>query len=221
MAGSSSERAIRDTVADFARARLPDVRIIHELVVEGCRADLAAVERDRVTLFEFKSEKDTLDRLERQMRSFRKAGHAVVLVAHRKWWKTHKDGRGFEWLSFDGDKHTAHAWCFPEPRYPNASPWAAGTWRLPKPSRAQPAARHLLGLLWKAELTFEAKRHGLHVTQRMTMGEIISEMAFAMTGEQIAEAACRQLRARSFPEADAAIPVEPLGRPSIMAEGLS
>lgn len=195
MAGSSSERAIRDAVADFARRNLPNARIIHELVVGACRADLAAVQPDRVTLFEIKSEKDTLDRLEKQARTFLDASHETVIVAHEKWFVA----RG-SWEVFLGPSVHANIWRFPEPE--EAGKWVPHKWAFKKPDIRQPAPRAFLDLMWRAEMVAEAEWHFLPATRRMTMEAIKSEMAFGMTGSEIAEAVCRQLRARPFDEAD-------------------
>ena len=192
MAGSSAEREIRDATVARARSLMPGARIIHELVVGGCRADVAAVERDRITLFEIKSEKDTLDRLEKQAATFHKSAHATIIVAHEKWF----NGRGW----FSGPMLSGTVWRYPEPE--RKASWTPHVWDLPRQSLKQPAPRIILDLMWRAEMVAEAVWHGLPAVRRMSMEKIKDEMAWAMTGRQIAEAVCRQLRARPFPEAD-------------------
>ena len=192
MAGSASERLIRDAVVARARELMPDARIIHELVVGWCRADVAAVEPDRVTLFEIKSEKDTLDRLEKQASTFVKSSHQAVFVLHEKWFANR------EWMT--GEIYAGKTWRFPEPDRTNR--WISNVWDLPPPTLKQPAPRVLLDLMWRAEMVVEAIWHGVRADRRMNMERIKDEMVWAMTGRQITEAVCRQLRARAFPEAD-------------------
>ncbi len=206
MAGSASERAIRDAVAERLRRDMPQARIIHELVCGGSRADLAAVERERVLLFEVKSEKDVLARLPTQLRDFTGSAHGVVLVAHEKWFDKTPYNNGSARLAWPHRADWRHSvWVYPEA---TPDPYGSYQWRLPRPSLAQPHAAALLCLLWKAELLAEAARHRISVTARSRMPDIVEMMAWHMTGAEIARAVCRQLRARQFPEADLPI-VEP------------
>lgn len=203
MAGSASERAIRDAVASHIRRELPKARIIHELVCGGSRADLAAVDHQRVLLFEVKSEKDVLARLPTQMRDFVGVGHGVVLVAHERWFDRTPYNNGAPRLAWEHESDwRCNVWAYPEA---TADEHRRYQWRLPTFSMTQPRAALLLGLLWKSELLEEAARHRIAVTSRSRCPDIIDLMAWLMTGREIAQAVCRQLRARSFPEADAPI----------------
>jgi hypothetical protein len=203
MAGSASERAIRDAVAAFLRRELPTARIVHELVCGGSRADLAAIERERVLLFEVKSEKDVLTRLPTQLRDFTGSAHGVVLVAHEKWFDKTPYNNGSPRLAWPHRADWRHdVWVYPET---TPDPYRSYQWRLPRRTLAQPHAAALLCLLWKAELLAEAERHRIAVSGRSRVPDIIELMAWHMTGAEIARAACRQLRARPFPEADAPI----------------
>lgn len=47
---SVSEKLIRDAVTARCREHWPDGRIIHELAIGGCRADLAVVTKSHVFL---------------------------------------------------------------------------------------------------------------------------------------------------------------------------
>lgn len=204
--GSEAERVIRYAVADYARTHLPGARIVHELVTGGCRADVAAVQRDRLTLFEIKSERDKLDRLKRQMREFRTVSHEAVLVAHIKWFDQAPYDNGAPRISAPDelDHHGKHRlWCFPETdlsQFPTNG--FIYSWKFNKPDLCQPRALTFLHLMWRAEMLAEARRHRVDVTSRMNMWTIAQQMAWHMTGKEIAEAVCRQLRGREFPEAD-------------------
>lgn len=194
---------MRDAVADSLRRRLPNARIIHELVCGQRRADLAAVEPERLTLIELKSEKDKLDRCEGQMDTFRECGHHAILVAHQKWFdsKPYTDGSArFVW---PGSNVGYSVWAYPEPPLNTERSWYI--WKLDERERlqiTQPYARAFLGLLWRIELEVECCRHGINAGPRSNMKWMIDQMAYRMTGKEIARAVCRQLRLRPFPEAD-------------------
>lgn len=209
MSGSAAEREIRDYAAGRLREMLPDARIIHELVVGGCRADLAAVQPNRVTLVEIKSERDTLKRLPEQVRQFARAAHDVVVIAHERWWDKTPYSNGnprfvpSAELASGCDGSSAETWSYPEV----ADRYLYGRWYL-SPCRfeqPQPHARRLLEMCWRPELLAEAVRHRIAASSRATMPWLIREMTWHMTGREIVEAVCRQLRQRAFPEADAPV----------------
>ncbi|AZN72273.1 hypothetical protein D5400_14190 [Georhizobium profundi] len=214
MAGSSAERELRDFVVSRLRELFPTARIVHELNVAGTgsnRIDVAAVTRQAIIGVEIKSEKDTLKRLDEQWDAFSKCCHFVFVAAHEKHFAEYRE----PWMS-DGSpseidlNHPAflgvyrrrrHCW-----RYPTPIPqyWSRAFDPF-KDVRLQPRASALLGLLWREELCDEARRHSVSVGSRATRHSMICEMVWRMTGREIAEAVCRQLRQRSFAEADTPI----------------
>lgn len=207
MSGSAAEREIRDYAAERLRAMLPESRIIHELVVGGCRADLAAVEPERITLVEIKSERDTLKRLPEQVRQFGRASHAVIVVAHQRWFDTTPYLNGcdrFVPVKDLQDTIGAHTlWAYPEIEgRPMYGAWSMGRYWSASP---EPHAARLLELCWKDELLAECHRHRIAASSRSTCATMIRDMAWHMTGKEIAQAVCRQLRGRDFPEADTPI----------------
>lgn len=211
MSGSSAEREIRDAVAERLRSLLPGARIVHELVVGQCRADLAAIGAEEITLVEIKSERDKLTRLDRQVKTFGAASHRLLVVAHDKWFDRtpYNDGRArFAPSDALGGVRSHQLWRYPEPGLNTIEAWYG--WRFDRylASNYQPHAALLLGLLWKYELLAECHRHRIAAGTRTNMVTMIRDMAWRMTGAEIARAVCRQLRQRHFPEADAAI-VEP------------
>jgi hypothetical protein len=209
--GSASERAIRDAVILRCRQHWPDGRIIHELAIGGCRADIAVVTPDHVFTFEIKSERDTLDRLETQFRFFESCSHGCILVPHERWFERFTYNNGSPGIRpgpvLEGYDHRATAlWMFPEPL---AGDWQTERYRWRKPGRdfsfdtiRQPRAANLLGILLKEELMTEARRHDITIKTKWPVTPIINAMAYDMTGREVAEAVCRQLRARRFAEAD-------------------
>lgn len=199
---SAAEREIRDTLVAWLHRELPEARIIHELKCGGRRADLAAVEREQIWLFEIKSERDTLDRLGEQVKAFLSAAHYTIVVAHERWFDCTPYGNGMPRLAWPHDTGGRHeTWCYPDPDAAK-SPYGLYRWRLPTRTLRQPRAWNLLELLWRTELQCECERHGIPVRSRDALPRLMERMAWRMTGEQIARAVCRQLRARSFPEAD-------------------
>jgi len=204
MAGSSDERAIRDAVHDWLRVNCPQARVIHELVVGGCRADLAAVETERVVLFEIKSRKDKLERLPEQVRQFSRAAHETVVVADERWFDrtpyTNGADRFVPSAALQAGADHCPIWAYPETRGRRMyGAWSFNRWSFERP---QPHAARLLELLWKEELLRECFRHQISATSRTTCPVMIRDMAWHMSGKEIARAVCRQLRQRSFPEAD-------------------
>ncbi len=86
---SSAEWEIREAVVARFRELWPSARIIHELKVDhgNSRADVVAVESDRIWICEIKSERDTLSRLPTQIRDFYPVSHGLIVAAHEKWTK--------------------------------------------------------------------------------------------------------------------------------------
>lgn len=206
---STSERVIRVAVCERIRALLPEARIVHELPVWGRRADLAAIEPERITLFEIKSERDNLKRCEDQMEAFGGSSHHAVLVAHEKWFDRTPYNNGAPRLVWPSDEYLSHSiWCYPEPPE-KWLPFSHYHWKLPAPTIRQPPPSRLLEILWRPELLAECKRHGIAASPRATCRYMIDQMAYHMSGRDIARAVCRQLRARSFPTADKPITYTP------------
>ncbi|GLQ09207.1 hypothetical protein GCM10007913_11390 [Devosia yakushimensis] len=203
---SSAEWEIRDAVVAWIREELPRARVVHELVVGSCRADVAAVTPDKVYLWEIKSERDTLDRLKAQLKTFDACAHHTILVAHRKWFDTKPYNNGAPRLAWDEELSGGwlrDVWCYPRPEE------STHRWNFTNDMIAgmrQPHAVRLLGLLWKAELVDLARRHMVRVNDRLAMGAIIDVLVWHLDGRQICEGVCAALRRREFAEAD-----EPIG----------
>jgi hypothetical protein len=176
---------------------MPDARIIHELNVDvgKCRVDLAAVTTSRIVMVEIKSRKDKLDRLNEQVRRFTPACHALaVCYASERW----------NW----SDINAAGGWGFDHWPDDKASGWTIDHWRCNKP----PSTNALLELLWQAELEAEAFRAGVASRKRIPRDGLKRALWENLTGLQVVEAVCRQLRVRHFAEADA-----PIGEQAVAA----
>jgi len=194
MAGSEAEEAIRSAVVEWCRVNLPTARVLHELPVGGCRADLAAIEPMRLILFEIKSEKDKLDRLELQVKHFRRASHATVIVAARKWFDETPYRNGQARLVWPHETRAPSVWCHPDP----GAEYAMGLhhWRLVAPDRRPPDPWLLLEVLWREEIVTEARDAGLKFGMRWAKIDLMKLMVDEMPGRRITEAVCRQLRSR-------------------------
>lgn len=208
---SAAEQEIRDALVAFLHQELPQARVVHELVTGGCRADVAAVEPERLLLFEIKSEKDTLDRLPVQMKEFEAVGHHAFVVAHERWFDRTPYNNGSPRFAWPGDRSHGAVWSYPSTAGANTGAHYLYRWRLPNQTLTQPRARHLLFLLWKDELLAECAAHGLKVNSRTRNPDLVDLLAYSLTGKQIARAVCRQLRGRRFVEADP--PIEAAGIP--------
>jgi hypothetical protein len=230
MTKSSDELEIRSYVVSRLRTLMPSARIVHELNVAGQgtnRIDVAAVTPIAIVGVEIKSKKDTLKRLDEQLKAFRQCCHFVIVAAHEKhfaeWRSEHwrDDVPSESQLNhplFFGERHRfgRHVW-----RYPVPEP-ILGQWRTDfdphKDLLTQPRAAHMLDMLWASELHAECHRHRVSCNSRSTRGDMIRDMVWLMTGKEICHAVCRQLRGRVFAEADPPI-FETTASPSVTRQG--
>lgn len=198
---SEEEATIRAATVARIRDLLPGARIIHELNVEQgtVRADIAAVEVDRLYLFEIKSARDTLHRLPNQLRLFHPVCHGLVVVADEKWCGR-ATAAGFP--NCDARAIIAHnaplasLWQWPEPE----RPWGRD-WTLPA-HLSIPWPHRMLRLLWTEELRDVARDLEIPTTTRAPGYKLAALIANQATGSEITAAVCRTLRRRTFAWAD-------------------
>lgn len=214
---SADEEEIRQAVVARLRALMPAARIVHELNVAGHgsnRIDVAAIGQKAIVAVEIKSRKDTLKRLDDQWAAFSACCHLVLVSAHEKHFVEHREDY---WRAdvpselrlnapgFSRWERRNSVWRFPRPecephRY--EKPW---TFCPVKDVQRQPKAAAMLAMLWASELRSECGRHRLACDARRTIPVMITDMVWNMTGREICEAVCRQLRQRAFVRADAPI----------------
>lgn len=196
---SSAEVEIREPVVERLRELLPGCRIVHEMCIAGQgsrRLDVAAITKTAIVGVEIKSEKDDLSRLREQWLAFTETCHHTIVVAHAKHFTDVRFyGRVLDHPLFNDWSHRDSVWHYPR----HGAEWSFDLTRL---QRMQPKPSALLNALWGSELRVECERHGLSGAARRTCPEMIRDMAWNMTGRQVCEAACRQLRQHPFPEAD-------------------
>lgn len=218
---SADEEEIRIAVVARLRELMPSARIVHELNVAGQgtnRIDVAAIGTQAIVGVEIKSRKDTLKRLGEQWDAFTKCCHFVVVAAHEKHFIEHREPlqradvpsqlRLNHPAFADSWYRQRHVWRFPCPadgRYPVDKHWTFDPLR---DVRRQPKASAMLDMLWADELRAECARHGLSASTRRTRPDMIADMVWMMTGREIVQAVCRQLRERGFARADRASPRE-------------
>lgn len=211
---SSAEQEIRDVAVAKLRGMFPSARIVHELNVAGQgsnRIDVAAISGQSIVGVEIKSERDTLKRLDEQWAAFNKCCHFVFVAAHDKHFAEHRsnewrDDVPSEWhlnhpIFFGKWGMEKHVWRWPSPVESRSGGW--GVFNRHRDTQVQPKASDMLFMLWAEELRAESSRHGLPSSARIARPDLIVSMVWHMTGREICEAVCRQLRMRQFAEADA------------------
>lgn len=137
------------------------------------------------------------------MAEFKAHSHGAVAVIHEKWFDRTPYSSGAARMVFPDRVSGIDVWCYPEAACevaPTSAPLYR--WLLPRQSIRQPEAFGFLNLMWRAEMANEAARHRIATGSRANISSIAEQMAYLMTGREIAKAVCRQLRLRPFPEAD-------------------
>lgn len=226
MTRSLDEQEIRNAVVARLRELLPDARIVHELNVAGQgsnRIDVAAITKQHIVGVEIKSRKDVLKRLDEQWKAFNDVCHFVVVAAHEKHFADFRESYWRE--DMPAKRHLNHPlffgkWNHDYRVWPYLMPplGAEGRtrldgrhWFFDRHNQLQriPQATRMLDMLWAAELQAECRSHRVACSSRSTRPDMIRDLAWHLTGKEVTHAVCRQLRQRSFAEADAPIYAEP------------
>lgn len=211
MGGSEAEERIRAKVVAQLRAAVPGARIIHELEMGGVRLDVAAVTPDRIVVAEVKSERDTLDRLQRQVRgAVRAAGEVWVCVADRhadevdaRRYPFVRDAKGA--IQYGADRRpVAKEGHFDELREcllwreTPASLELYGRPATPKP----PLFSAMFSLLHVTEMRESLAAFSIRGLHRKPSRDLIQHALEEMSGRDLRRAVCAHLRARTFFRAD-------------------
>lgn len=183
---SQAERHLRQLAVDRLRVVAPGARIVHELNIDTgrCRVDIAAIQPERLLFVEVKSRKDKLDRLKEQVRIFGPACHRLAICyASERWsWEVIRKEAGWSCDTWPDDKVSG--------------------WTFSNFEHSPPNSSAMLNLLWRDELHDEARRAGFQPHSRESRLPLINRLWRGLTGDEVVAAVCRQLRARSFAEAD-------------------
>lgn len=197
---SREELAMRDLIETWGRKRWPGSRCVHELVVGECRVDIAFINDSHLAVVEIKSSADTLARLEKQIRTFRRHCPEVWLAIAPRW--ADKDFTAL----MDA---TGYAQCH---RITVDARSGALDQGYTHRSIDYTVTAPMLDLLWRDELLRVCKRTRCFMGNKGTMREFVDLLSRKMTGDEIVREVCRELRARhegrigiAFAKADAPI----------------
>jgi hypothetical protein len=183
---SDAELEMREAVDLWGRARWPEARVVHELVMDRgkVRADMAFISPAALVSIEIKSGYDDSARMMNQVAMFRLSTPETWLITDVK----HQRDVGLvHYLLPTIGCATATR----EKMY--GGPFSISVTREPAPFAPHPEA--LLSLLWVAELHAEAVRARLWRGNAGTHAALVRIMLRLDPAEQLA-AVCRQLRGR-------------------------
>ena len=193
---STDELAMRDAIEAWGRARWPGARVVHELVTEGRRIDMAFVQTGHLVGVEIKSAKDKLDRLGPQIRQFTALIPEVYLAVAPKWAPALSEdapSREADRLPYSVGKLIVDGG-----QVTDMIPYrVGGRAYLSRASVDRSMTVPMLRLLWKEELLNIGRRHRLGVLARDNMGVLIAKLARSLTGDEIVAGVCAELRARN------------------------
>lgn len=189
---SKQELELRAMIERWGRAKWPDARCVHELVMGRgtVRADMAFVSPNHMAVVEIKSEYDDTNRLIVQAGTFRLAVPELWIISPNK----HiDDAELVKYLMPSIGLAT-----------PNRESMMGAFDAQTEITERSPAAmfcqvpRALLSLLWVAELAAEARRHRLlQDTRKKTPNHnALVAMLLTLTPEEQLASVCRQLRGR-------------------------
>jgi hypothetical protein len=194
---SSEELAMRAAVAEWGRARWPDARVIHELVTGQCRIDMAFVRPADLIGVEIKSSRDVLDRLDKQMAEFHRTIPVLWLAYAPKWSdhvRSHYSAATANRLQVDVS--------------PETGPKVGDAWEIHhKGVRNWRVYSGMLELLWADETRAVATRKRVSHAKRAPQYTLMPELARLLTGQEIIEEVCRELRGRAAFAAGSDAPV--------------
>lgn len=207
---SAEELAMRDAIETWGRQFWPGARVVRELVCGSCRIDMAFIAEATIVGVEIKGPKDTLDRLDKQMREFNEHLPEVLLIYDERW-----------------ASHIEAGYV-----YSNAYKFAAGKIVAPfyRPRPNVMCTAPMLHLLWRDEAYAIAVRKRLVAPRSRTpQWQLNKLLARKLTGDEIVAEVCRELRARgegrngkAFWRSDPPIGAEPsvASTPAPVAAGL-
>lgn len=185
MTVSREEGEMRAAVEAWGRAKWPGCRVMHELRVGGCRADLAFVTLDHIALVEIKSSKDTLDRLAEQLRQYFRAAPEVWIAIAPKWTGhlSDFDYRTGVIVVANGEVSEIIS--------------KSTNWEQRRSAKIEPLCiPDRLRLLLRPELLAILRRREVPFKSRIYAHNAAAMIALKLTGEQLIYEVCRELRAR-------------------------
>jgi hypothetical protein len=192
-----SELALRELLEEFCRARWPDARIVHELVMGAgqVRADVAAIAPAHIAAFEIKGAYDNSVRLLHQVGMFQLCVPEVWICAA----ENHlEDARLIRHLLPSVGLLVAPGMDRGFGRVDTGRDGAAAielrveAEAAPRP----PAPRMTLEMLWRDELATCCAARGMPVPARATRGKMIGDLLRGAGPAETVAMACARLRRR-------------------------
>lgn len=182
---------MRAAVTAWAKEWRPGVRVLHELVLGDRRIDLVFVDERDVFGVEIKSSRDRLDRLEAQMLEYARYLPEVWIAFAPKWQEPIEEMYGLR----ANKLIVANGVAKPAVRYQRKIGDGGR-----RPQRDELSIMRLLELLWRNEAARIAERTGIipgcFNSSQMTAPKIKKMLARLLTGNEILEQVCRELRSR-------------------------
>ncbi|MEM1153091.1 MAG: hypothetical protein AAGI44_03065 [Pseudomonadota bacterium] len=200
-----SELALRQSMEDLFRERMPGARVVHEIVMgEGrARADMASIGTDTIEAVEVKGSHDDTTRLLHQVGMFQLCVPTVWVVAsenHAEDVRLIKHllpsigviiGKGMDRHFYNEDGRVFDFEVESEP-----GPFS-------------PPPEMMLRLMWAEEMRSLCDRVGLDVGARATRRHMETRLLSTLTPEEIKCGVCTDLRARdALWRADDPVPIE-------------
>lgn len=180
-----TEKDLRDKVEAWGRARWPEARVCHELVMNRgtVRLDVAFVSPRHLAVVELKSGYDTMERVMHQVGWARLCAHEVWLVCDQRWGE---DMRILRYLLPSlGIAHAKTRHHGPDHQAEPIEILAESAWGEPHPLA-------MASLLWVAELAAALGRGGANPGNHRLLSSRLALMAARQRDEMV----CQQLRGR-------------------------
>jgi len=211
---SSAEGEIRDAVIEHLRQHRPGCRVIHEINVGdlGHRIDVLAVSPSELIAVEIKSERDTLTRLQDQVKAFERCAHHTIVALHERFLVERTTNRSCAHVERRGTYFmhepprvigASELWVYPRRRraLPGCHDFLE-RWRMPNIATQQSCPSESLGMLWCDELMTLCRKFRVSIGARSRKNEMRAALLWHCTGREITQGICAALMARQCTEAD-------------------
>ncbi|MEM1040922.1 MAG: NERD domain-containing protein [Pseudomonadota bacterium] len=207
---------MRDAVVERLRRARPEARIVHELNSAGTgsiRFDIAAISRDEIVVVEIKSRLDKLDRLDHQVPAMLGCSHYAIACLDEKFLvesenlcqamrPTVSSKPACKFVPSSVRKLGAAVWIYPQDVGVTLRERA---WLFPSSAFGQPLPEAALEMLWADELRSLCNLLRISWGRRSNMSALRNAIRWHATGQEITKGICRELRARTFSQADAPV----------------
>lgn len=185
------DKDIREPLFDFLEETFGKVRIIEEKTMGKSRADVVMVTEEAFVGIEIKSDADTYERLERQVKDYNiffdynivavGTSHAMHIAEHvPEWWGI---------ITIEEIDGEADLYYF----------------RKMQPNPKKPALKKQLGFLWRPELAHIQELHGMAKYKDKSKAFVIDKILEKTDSEVLKAQMCTELFERDYNEIEATI----------------